>query len=140
MGISSSVVTLNKSQIQSMFDTPVLILPAPSIGNLIIVHRVTLINNYANSTSFSNGGKVILQYGNSSAGAGINVLNGNWEAAFINNNLSCFSTIDGAINLVTSGVSNNGLYLSNQTQSFSGGGVNATLTLNIWYSIIIGAV
>ena len=140
MGISSSVITLNKSQVQSMFDTPILILPAPGVGNLIIVHRVTLVNNYANNTSFANGGEVVLQYGNSSGGNGINVLNGNWTAAFINNNFSCFSTITGAVNTIINGVSNNGLYLSNQTQSFSGGGINTTLSLNIWYSLIIGSV
>lgn len=137
MGISSATITLNQTKIQSMYNTPNLALLSSGPGNGIVVHRASFVYNYTDSTAFSDGGPLILQYGNSAFGLGKNALMSFCPNDFMNNSVSCLYNLNCIDEEILTGISGQSLYISNQTQAFSGGGINATLAVNIWYSIIL---
>lgn len=126
---------LTSAAFRNMYTAPVQLLPAPGVGNLIVVRQVVFSVIFANS-AYANGGNIALQYGAAAAGAGVlacNVI----SAATVNAwSVSSSISVDGLVaNSSNVNTVNQALYISNDTAPFITG--NSTVHLQIWYAIVI---
>lgn len=126
-----AAVSVTAAEINAMYVTPKLLVAAPAAGRLIVPQR--WLWSLTAGTQFASGGVVQIQYGNTGSGGGSAI--GNTLAA---NQVTSATSLDnlvllGSSNLVlTAGVAT-GLYLSNQTGSFTTG--TGTAIVHIWYSV-----
>ena len=122
----NATVTLTASQIDSMFTTPIVLIPAPGAGLAIIVDSIAfkLVNG---GTNFAGGGVVTISY----QGGGATVVP-TVAAAVVNGATSTTQLAQNATTVTAS--INQGIQITNATGVFTTG--NGTLTLNITYTII----
>ncbi len=135
-GSSFLSVNLTLAQLQTLYDTPVLLVPAPGAGNLILVDKFSL-NVVYGSAAFTGGGVIAPQYGNTVHGGGTVATSATIAATELTS-LSA-NTIVSLVGLLadtaTSGIINKGIYLSNATADFASG-TGASAIANIWYKTI----
>jgi hypothetical protein len=127
--IQQTTVTLTAAQVDSMFTTPIVLVPAPGAGLSIMVDYAT-IKYVNNGTAFAGGGTISLQY---QGGAAVTAT-------------APAATITGATNTVivpTTGIvtatQNAAITITNATAVFTGGGSGATqstVTVNVSYIIV----
>jgi hypothetical protein len=131
-------VTLSYSQIQNMYNTPVLILASPGPGTLLMPCCVFL--NYVGATgagavAFSNGGALSLQWGSTSAGLGTLVV-ATIAVGLLTGGTTNQTLFRGPFNeqAVSSNTVGAGIYLSNTINPFTagtGGTSNGSLTVSL---------
>lgn len=134
----NTAVTIPTASVLAAYATPYQILPAPGTGNLIIANKAVLYTNFA-TAAFANGGVGILQYDSTVHGAGTNALSATIPAANITAAASQVYALGGNVGNALTGITNKGLYFSNQTQAFTAGGAT-TLTVYLEYKIIQATV
>lgn len=135
-------VTLTQAQVIGMSVTPVQIIAAPGAGYRIFVVQATFINNFV-TTAFATGGVGVLQYANTAAGGGTNALANTIPANFFTAGASTGYSNNqpaGTLNANFTGLSNTGIYLSNQTGAFTAGNVASTIVVNVVYYILPAAI
>jgi|SRR5712671_2399102 len=132
--VFTATISLSSANIQAMYVTPVLLLAAQGAHTCILIRDV--FNEYIfNSSGYSNGDAPQIQYGNVGSDASLS------SFVFYLNNIvtgssSSFYSISGEPtgNIPTTLSVNAGIYISNQSASYTGG--NSTLKVTINYSVI----
>lgn len=136
--ILSASVTLNQAQIQGMYGAPFQIIPA--VANKVIVPvQMTLYTNFQTS-AFAGGGVGILQYDNTVHGAGTNALAATIPAAEITAAASQIYNLGARVAAALTGITNKGLFLSNQTGAFTGGDAASTVVVTVSYYLVTATV
>lgn len=139
VGLLTDTTILTQSQIQGMYATPQLLIPAAGAGTVIQVLNAMIYTNFQ-SSAFQNGGSVLAQYGNTAHGAGTNSLAATINPAEITASSSQVFTVNGNTGNALTGISNAGIYLSNQTGAFTNGSAASTVTITLIYQILAATV
>lgn len=134
-------LTFLPSDINSMYASPLLLVPAPGAG-LALIASFGILNYIGGSAAFTSGGNIICQYGSTAAGAGAKALSsstqfassttltsGTVNQAVVQLGLNFSSTSNSSLYL------NQGLYLSNITGAFAGG-TGATVVVNLEFATV----
>ena len=136
--ISFLTMTLTASQINGMFSSPVQILPAQGAHTLIVVYFMKFEYIF-NTTAFSGGGIIYLGYGGSIFYTAVQILTVDMTAS---SSAVFYSAANGStngyygtgpFNPVSLSV-NQGLSLTNDTGSFTGGGAS-TVVITVYYDV-----
>lgn len=135
---SAITVTLNAAQISAMFATPQLLIPAPGAGFATIVDQVSYYFNFA-TAAFATGGATVVQYAATANGAGTNALSATIPAAMLTTGSSRLYSLVGVVGSALTGITNQGIYLSNQTAAFTAGGAS-TVTVSLNYFNVFATV
>ena len=131
----STVVTLTATQINTMFTTPVLLVPAVS-NKAIVVLGVELIMK-GTATQFTGGGVVSVQYNSTANGAGTSVQNSTFASTVVTGaTATTFSTrrpteLSAVARASIQGI---GLFISNATAVFATG--TGTADVRVTYRTI----
>lgn len=127
-------VTLSAAQVLAAYATPQLLIPAPGASKVIVLTNSAMYLN--KSTAFAAGGAGIVQYGATVNGGGTQALDGTIAATVINNAASRVYVQYGPVTTTAlTGVSNAGIYFSNQTAAFTTG-TGSSLTFNLEYMVV----
>jgi len=119
-------VTLPSAQIDTMYTTPVVLIPAPGAGMSIVVDQV-LMRFTAGATQFTGGGALTVGY--ASGAACFTTL----PAATITS-ASSSDTVLGSTAANITATQNAAIQVTNATAVFAAG--NGTLTIHLWYQIV----
>lgn len=131
--------TLNQAAVQGAFATPVALIPAPGAGKVIIVNEGMIYTNFQTS-AFAGGGVAVVQYANTVHGAGTNALAATIPAAEITAAASQVYVLNGNTANALTGITNTGLFFSNQTGAFTGGSASSTVVITLNYTVITATV
>lgn len=131
---AASIITLSAAQVLAAYAIPQLLVAAPGAGQTILVNNAKVITEV--STQFGGGGVGIVQYGNTVHGAGTDALSATIPSAEITASASQIYTMTGYVaTTVSTGITNKGLYFSNQTGAFTGG-AGSTLSFALQYIVV----
>ncbi len=131
-------VTLTAAQVLAAYATPQLILAPPGAGKTILCVAPRVITEV--STAFAGGGVAVVQYGNTAAGAGTNALSATIPSTEITAATSQIYTMSGyTATTVSTGITNLGIYFSNQTGAFTGG-AGSTISIAFQYLVVTATV
>lgn len=136
--ILSASVSLNQAAVQGMYATPVQIIAAVA-NKVIIPVRATVYTNF-NTTAFAGGGVAILQYDSTANGAGTNSLTATFPDAEITAASSQIYSLGGMVASAMTGITNKGLFFSNQTGAFTGGNAASTIVISVSYYLVTATV
>jgi len=126
-------VALTAAQFNGMYAAPVLLVPAPGAGKLLVLDRMELVQTYG-SAAFAAGGVVGVQYDSTVNGAGVKASNTE-AAADYQVTASTTYLFNGAVGAAPfSTTANKGLYLSNATAAFTTG--DSTFIAKLHYHVI----
>jgi hypothetical protein len=137
--MQSQTVTLTAAQVNGMFAAPILILPAPATGSMVVPVLCTF-NAVYGGAAFSSGGAINLFYGNvaSSTSAAATQISVAFLTTLATNQIALTGGFHTATPWPPSSItSGGGLYLSNLTGAFSGG-AGATLRVSCLYYVATG--
>jgi len=138
--VQSAQITLTAAQVLAAYATPQLLVAAPGAGMALMVSSSAQIVTTVGTSAFAGGGVGIVQYGTTAHGAGTDALSGTIPSAEITAATSQIYTLASiASGTVTTGITNLGLYFSNQTGAFTGG-VGSTLSFAIKYWLLTATV
>jgi len=132
-----SSVTLNQSDIQNMYASPIQIVAAPGSNMLIVVDQVVFqYNLISGGPTFGGGGTTGLQYINAAHGAGTIIASfpaaiGGVDTMYILSPDLTFGTHASIVAII-----NQGLYLSNQTAAWTGGNAGNSAKIDVYYRIV----
>jgi len=132
----TATVTLNAASVNSAYTAGIALIAAPGAGLAIMVNSCIIYTNV--STAFAAGGVGVVQFASTAHGAGTNALSGTIASANITAASSQVIRYAGSTTALT-GITNVGLYFSNQTQLFTTG-TNSSLTFVINYNIVSATV
>lgn len=135
-------VSLNATQVTGAYAAPIALVAAPGAGKTIIVLTEQSSIQSTGQTPFAGGGVGIIQYGNTVHGAGTNALSATIPSADITAATSQIYCQLGAASVATTvltGITNQGLYFSNQTGPFTGG-TGSTLNISLQYAVVNATV
>ena len=129
-------VPLTLTQINTMYDTPVLLVPAPASNQIIVVNKFLLDVVYG-SAEWTNGGVIAPQWGNAVHGSGTLTTTTTIAATALTSiSANQMIGLTGLVAVtVTSDMLGLGVYLSNQSADFATG-TGGSAIANIWYSTI----
>jgi len=136
--ILSASISLNQAAVQAAYATPFQIIAAVS-NKIIVPVQATVYTNFQ-TAAFANGGVAILQYDSTAHGAGTNALAATIPSAEITAASSQIYSLEGAIATALTGITNKGLYFSNQTQAFTAGNAASTVVVTVSYYLITATV
>lgn len=132
---TSVLVALTATQVNTMFTTPVELLPAPGTGAFYVVDQAILVNENG-GTAWTSGGAITIGYSNANPGSP-NALTGTIAATFLTSpTVTQAITLAGA-QIASSAVStlaNLGIFISNATQVFATG--TGVLKVKLLYSVV----
>lgn len=130
-GVQQISIPLTAAQIQGMYAAPVFVLAAPAAGTINLVQSAVLNIAYG-SAAFAAGGVIALQYKNTADGAGVPA--SSTVAASVLNGVGANESIlfGPPATIVSANAVGQAIYLSNQTQPFTGGTAD-TAVLNVLY-------
>jgi hypothetical protein len=134
--VLTSTVTLTAAEVDAMYATPQLIVPAPGTGLALLPTACQIVTVV--STAFAGGGIAQLQWGNTAHAGGTVALDTTTPAAEITAAASQIYTQYGvATTTVTPIATANGLglYFTNATGPFTGG-TGSTVTLSVSYMVV----
>lgn len=124
-------ITLTAAQINTMFTTPVLVIPAQGTGTIIVITRSWYY--LTGPTPFTGGGIFTLSFGSPVISAAISATIP--VATFTGLSVNAFLTSASTTAFQgTSNALNQGVYASNATGVFAGG-AGSTLTINVQYLV-----
>ncbi len=129
--------TVSAAQFKALYDTPLVMIAAPSANHLIVLKRAVMVMTFA-SAAFTAGGILGFQYDTTVHGAGVAASNTEAAADFFAAASTSFSFNGVAGDTVAiapfSTSVQKGIYLSNLTQNFATGG--SSFVVHLWYSVI----
>ncbi len=130
--------TITAAQWNAMSVTPRPIVGAPGANLMVVVDRFELRMTF-NGAQYAAGGAVILQYGNTAAGLGVQAASGTVAAATINGIAasSALAITGFTVTTATAAAVNTAVTLSNQTAAFTTG--DGTWQWNCWYRTVAAA-
>lgn len=136
----TTTTTLTQAQVQGMYAAPVSLIPAAGAGTVIVVQHGTIYTNF-NTAAFQNGGATIIQYDSTIHGGGsVNALSATVAASNINASSSQIYNVIGNRGNALTGISNKGIYISNQTGAFTNGSAASTVVITLTYDIIAATI
>jgi hypothetical protein len=127
------LVTLTAAQVNTMFTTPVELLPAPALGSFYVVTQAILVNENG-GTAWTGGGPIEIGYGNANPPS-VNALTGTIAATFLTTpTVKQVTTLAGAqiASAAESTVDALGIFISNATAVFATG--TGTLKVRLIYT------
>jgi len=133
-------VTLTAAQIDGMYATPVLVIPAQGPGSVVKINGC-VFNAIYGGTAFSAGGSIGLYYGNVSPP--VSLSSGTALTTFLTtfsaNQIITFGTASGGVqSIVASSIAINApIYISNATAPFTGG-TGASMIVKCTYYVVSG--
>lgn len=136
--VLSASITLNQAAVLAAYATPFQIVAA-SANKVIVPVKATIYTNFQ-TAAFTAGGVAILQYDSTAHGAGTNALAATIPAAEITAASSQIYTLDGVVATALTGITNKGLFFSNQTQAFTGGNAASTVVVTVSYYLVTATV
>lgn len=128
-------VSLTAAQVNTMFTTPVELIPAPAAGSFIVVDQAILVNENG-GTAWTAGGAITIGYSNANPGSP-NALTGTIAATFLTSpTVKQILTLAGAqiASAAESTVDALGIFISNATQVFATG--TGTLKVRLLYTTV----
>ena len=128
-------VTLTAAQVNTMFTTPVELIPAPAAGSFLVVSQAILVNENG-GTAWTSGGAITIGYSNANPGSP-NALSGTIAATFLTSpTVKQILTLAGAqiASAAESTVDALGIFISNATQVFATG--TGTLKIRLLYTVV----
>lgn len=137
--INTVTITLNQAAVQGAFGVPFQIVATPGANKVIIPTEMTLYTNFQTS-AFAGGGVAIIQYDNTIHGAGTNALAATIPAAEVTAAASQIYNLGPTSATVLTGITNKGIFFSNQTGAFTGGSASSTLVITLSYYVITATV
>ena len=140
--VTKTSVTLTTTNIRNMYATPVQVLAAQGAHTLIVLYNIVF--EYIFTTSAFSGGDATLgpriKYGNTAHGAGVTAQVSNMDITSLSDSSIFYGTpydLNGVgnINSFTNATEmvNVGLFASNTTAAFTGGG--GSMRITIYYSV-----
>jgi hypothetical protein len=128
-GLQTNSFVISNAQVLSMFTTGIILVPAPGVGNAIIVNSV-LFNYIFHTADFGAGGGLYLHYG--TTGHGSVKASGTLANTFMTtlgaNSMAGIGAVSGSAG-VTSAITNKALCLTNDTALFNAGGGSLVVTV-----------
>ncbi len=128
-------VTLTAAQVNTMFTTPVELIPAPAAGSFIVVQQAILVNENG-GTAWTSGGAITIGYSNANPG-NPNALTGTIAATFLTSpTAKQIITLAGAqiATALESTVDALGIFISNATGVFATG--TGVLKIRLLYTVV----
>lgn len=134
IAVATTTVTLSSANIQAMYVTPVVLIPAQGANTSILV--LDIFNEYIfNTTAYADGDPIQIQYNNvgSDASPGSFIF---YSSNILAETSSTFLGIDagGGYTIPNASAINKGIYISNQSAPYTGG--NSTLKVTLTYAVI----
>jgi hypothetical protein len=132
---NSATLTLTAAQVNTMFTTPVELLPAPAAGSFYVVNQAILINENG-GTAWTGGGAITIGYSNANPGSP-DALSGTIAATFLTTpTVKQIITLAGAqiASAAESTVDALGIFISNAGAVFATG--TGTLKVKLLYSVV----
>ncbi len=136
----TATVTIVASDVTGAYAAPKVIIAAPGAGKTIVILNCQIYTSV--STAFAGGGVAVLQYDSTVHGAGTVALSATTPAVEITAAASQIYSQLGLGSIATTvltGVTNKGIYFSNQTGAFTGG-AGSTITFTIQYLTLTATV
>lgn len=134
-GMIQQRVSVTAAQLDGAYAAPIELIPAPGANNLLVLHKVCVLEDYG-GTVFANGGAIHIQYASTANGGGTKASDTLAAATLIGATADSTFQLTGLQALAASSTTvNKGLYLSNATAAFTGG-TNTVFTVDVWYSIV----
>lgn len=134
-GLFKVTVTLTPAQLMSMYNTPILLLPAPG-PKLAYFNLVSLgAYDFVTTPYNANAGALVLQIGNAPHGAGLAIASMNFTG-FTDQTVSTFAFGNQGGSQIVSDTENQPVYITNTTAALSGGDDPVTLNL-LFISVVI---
>jgi hypothetical protein len=127
-------LSLTAAQVNTMFTTPVELLPAPPAGSFYVVQQAILVNENG-GTAWTSGGAITIGYGNANPGSP-NALTGTIAATFLTSpTVKQILTLAGAqiASAAESTVDALGIFISNATGVFATG--TGTLKVRLLFTL-----
>ena len=134
----SQSISIPAASVLTAYASPVLLIPAPGAGKAIILMNASLYTDVV-TTAFSGGGVGIVQYAATINGAGTNALSATIPSADITAASSQLYQLNGNTGNALTGISNEGIYFSNQTGAFTAGG-SSSLNFVLQYYVVNASV
>lgn len=128
-------VTLTAAQVNTMYTTPVELIPAPAAGSFIVVQQAILVNENG-GTAWTSGGAITIGYSNANPGSP-DALTGTIAATFLTSpTAKQIITLAGAqiATALESTVDALGIFISNATGVFATG--TGTLKVRLLYTVV----
>ena len=129
----SSTTPISSSEIEAMYDTPLLIVPNYGLLSVVLVQNAWVEFDYG-GTQYTGGGATGLQYGDTAAKAGLaastTIAGATIDAYTANEGFLLTGEATGPLAEMV----NLGIYLSNDTAPFATG--DSTMNLNIVYRVV----
>lgn len=132
---SDTTITLTAAQVNTMFTTPVALLPAPGAGSFYIVQQAIFVNENG-GTAWTSGGAITIGYSNANPGSP-NALSGTIAATFLTTpTVKQILTLAGVqtASAAESTLDNLGIFISNATGVFATG--TGTLKVRLLYTLV----
>lgn len=133
-GLQTAQLTLTAAQVDGMFTTPILFIPAQGAGTVISINRC-LFNAIFGSAAFTGGGTINAFYG--SVSPPVNLVGPGIVASFLTTFAANQITAPNTAMAVTTAAVNAAVYISNQTGVFASG-TGSSLIVNCQYSVAPG--
>ena len=135
-GVANEVtVALTAAQVNTMFTTPVELIPAPAAGSFIVVDQAILVNENG-GTAWTSGGAITIGYSNANPGSP-NALTATIAATFLTTpTVKQIITLAGAqiASAAESTVDALGIFISNATGVFATG--TGVLKIRLLYTVV----
>ena len=133
--VTDVTVTLTAAQVNTMFTTPVELIPAPKAGSFIVVQQAIFVNENG-GTAWTSGGAIEVGYGNANPPT-IDALSGTIAATFLTTpTVKQILTLAGAqiASAAESGYDALGVFISNATGVFASG--TGVLKIQLLYTVV----
>lgn len=133
--VDDVTVTLTAAQVNTMFTTPVELIPAPAAGSFIVVQQAIFVNENG-TVAWTSGGAITVGYSNANPGSP-NALSGTVAATFLTSPVvKQILTLAGAqiASAAESTVDALGIFISNATGVFATG--TGVLKIRLLYTVV----
>lgn len=133
--VTDVTVTLSAAQVNTMYTTPVELIPAPAAGSFLVVQQAILVNENG-GTAWTSGGAITIGYSNANPGSP-DALTGTIAATFLTSpTVKQIITLAGAqISTATESTYDAlGIFISNATGVFATG--TGTLKVRLLYTVV----
>lgn len=133
--VTDATLTLTATQVNTMFTTPVELLPAPAAGSFYVVQQAILVNENG-GTAWTGGGAITIGYSNANPG-NPNALSGTIAATFLTTpTVKQIVTLAGAqiASAAESTVDALGIFISNAGAVFATG--TGTVKVRLLYTLV----
>ena len=133
--VTDVTVSLTAAQVNTMYTTPVELIPAPAAGSFVVVQQAILVNENG-GTAWTSGGAITIGYSNANPGSP-NALSGTIASTFLTSPIvKQILTLAGAqiASAAESTVDALGIFISNATGVFATG--TGTLKVRLLYTVV----